>query len=217
MDARLKNATKAFFNGLLTENEKCITPVRSASEGKYSEPAHLNNQDFSTSTAMSEHESSDPQLHDELTAYLDGELDAESVRRVEERLARDTAYQAELQQLERAWDLLDRLPRSSVSETFTKTTIEMVAVAASNDAAMVQRAWPRRRLPQLLGALGAVAAGLAGFVVGHFLWPNPNEQLLQDLPVLEHFDLYYQVDNIDFLRMLDSEGLFAEAESDHAG
>ncbi len=166
---------------------------------------------------MIEHESKDPLLHDELTAYLDGELDAASVRRVEERLARDAAYQAELQQLERAWDLLDRLPRALVSEAFTKTTIEMVAVAASEDAQTVRQVWPRRHRQQLLGTLGAVAAGLTGFAIGHFLWPNPNEQLLKDLPVIEHFDLYYQADNIDFLRLLDSEGLFAEAENDHAG
>ncbi|MBI3837886.1 MAG: hypothetical protein HY288_08135 [Planctomycetia bacterium] len=158
------------------------------------------------------------ELHEELAAYLDGELDAQAVKRVEERLGRDPAYQAELQRLERAWDLLDRLPRATVNEAFTKTTIEMVAVAASEDAAAVQSAWPRRqRRQQLLGGLGVMAAGLLGFVVGHWLWPSPNEQLLRDLSVLENFELYYQADNIDFLRLLDEQGLFAEGESDHAG
>ncbi len=158
------------------------------------------------------------ELHQELTAYLDGELDPQAVKRVEERLGRDPAYHEELQRLQRAWDLLDRLPRASVNETFTKTTIEIVAIAASEDAAAVQSAWPRRhRRQQLLGGLGLVAAGLVGFVAGHWLWPNPNEQLLRDLPVLENFELYYQADNIDFLRLLDEQGLFAEGESDHAG
>jgi anti-sigma factor RsiW len=161
-------------------------------------------------------ESQHSELHDELTAYLDGELDAESVRRVEERLSRDAAYHAELQRLERAWELLDRLPRAAVSESFTKTTIEMVALAAADDAATAGSAWPSRH-PRLLGGLGAVAAGLIGFAIGHLLWPNPNEQLIKDLPVLEQFELYYQADNIDFLRMLDSEGLFADGENDHAG
>jgi hypothetical protein len=158
------------------------------------------------------------ELHEELTAYLDGELDAQAVKQIEERLGRDPAYQAELQRLERAWELLDRLPRASVNETFTKTTMEMVAVAASEDAATVQSAWPRRhRRQQFLGGLGLVAAGLVGFAVGHWWWPNPNEQLLRDLPVLRNFELYYQADNIDFLRLLDEQGLFAEGESDHAG
>ena len=58
----------------------------------------------------SEHDS----LHEELTSYLDGELDPQQVRRIEERLARDADYRAELQRMQRAWDLLDRLPRASV-------------------------------------------------------------------------------------------------------
>ena len=42
------------------------------------------------------HEPLQPEVADELTAYLDGELDAEAVRRVEERLARDAEYRGQL-------------------------------------------------------------------------------------------------------------------------
>ena len=72
-------------------------------------------------------------VEEELSAYLDGELDAESVRKVERRLARDGSYQLELQRLERAWRLLDDLPRATVDESFTKSTIEMVAVAEESN------------------------------------------------------------------------------------
>jgi anti-sigma factor RsiW len=168
---------------------------------------------------MTDHdETSDTQLHDELTAYLDGELDAESVRRVEERLARDADYRLELRRLERAWNMLDRLPRASVDEIFTKTTIEMVAVAAVEDAAAVQEVVPRRRRRQrLVAGVAALAAGVVGFFLGHALWPDPNRQLLKDLPLLEQFELYYQADNIEFLHMLNDDGLFAEGDADHAG
>jgi len=168
---------------------------------------------------MSEDQSTQEQqqLHEELTSYLDGELDAENVRRVEERLSRDAPYRAELQRLQQTWDLLDRLPRSSVGESFTKTTIEMVAVAAAEEAQAVQSDLPRRRQRQrAFGMLGVVAAGLGGFALGHSLWPNPNEQLLQDLPVLQNFELYYQADNLDFLRLLDRESVFAEEDNDRA-
>ena len=157
-------------------------------------------------------------LQEELTAYLDGELDADSVRRVEERLARDAAYQAELRRLERAWGLLDRLPRATVDDDFAKTTIEMVAVAASEDALAVLAEQPRRRRRQrLLGAAGMLAAALVGFLIGTRIWTDPNQELLRDLPVLQNFELYYQADNIQFLKMLEDEGLFVEGDSDHAG
>jgi anti-sigma factor RsiW len=157
-------------------------------------------------------------LHEELSAYLDGELDAESVRKVEERLARDAAYQAELQRLERAWGLLDGLPRASVDEKFTRSTIEMVALEASQEAETVLAEQPRRRRRQrLLAAAGMLAAGLAGFAIGTQLWDDPNEELLRDLRVIENFDRYYQADSIDFLKALDAQGLFAEGDEEHAG
>jgi hypothetical protein len=159
-----------------------------------------------------------PEPEDELSAYLDGELDAEAVRRLEERLARDPACRAELQKLERAWNLLDRLPRAAVDESFTKSTIEMVATSASQEAESLVRELPRRqRRRRLAATLGMAGALAAGFVIGTQIWPDPNENLLEDLPVLENLDLYYQADDIEFLRLLDKEGLFAEGDPENAG
>ncbi len=167
---------------------------------------------------MADHFSTPNEVEDELSAYLDGELDAEGVRRVEERLARDADYHRQLQEMERAWGLLDRLPRASVGEEFTKTTLEMVALSAAEDAREVTRQLPRQRQRQrLAGVISMVAALLVGFAIGNQVWPDPNEQLLRDLPLLENLDLYYQADDIEFLRMLDEKHLFDEGDSEHAG
>src|SRR5689334_14152761 len=163
---------------------------------------------------MADHDSQQ-ELEDELTAYLDGELDAESVRRVEERLARDESYRTQLQKLERTWGLLDGLPRASVDEKFTKTTLEMVALSAAQDADAALRAAPvRQRRQRLAGLISMAAALLVGFAIGHQVWPDPNQKLLADLPVLENLDLYYQVDDIAFLRELVREHVFDEVDGE---
>ena len=69
----------------------------------------------------------------------------------------------------------------------------------------------------MAGIAGVLAALAVGFVIGTRVWPDPNQELLHDLPVLQNFELYYQADNIDFLRMLDEDDLFAEGDADHAG
>ena len=58
-------------------------------------------------------------------AYLDGELEPHLKSDVESRLAADAQFRQRLQQLEKAWSMLDDLPRVSVDETFTKSTVEI--------------------------------------------------------------------------------------------
>ncbi len=72
----------------------------------------------------------------------------------------------------------------------------------------------RRRRAMLWAAAGLVGAAAAGFLIVASLIPDPNAQLLQDLPILENFDQYHEIDSIDFLRALNDEKLFAEDADD---
>ena len=162
---------------------------------------------------MNDNPSNNPTpLDEELVAYLDGELDAESGRRIEALLATDPDVRRRLQSLERTWELLDELEAAPVGVPFTQTTMEMVALAARQDIEQSQAEAPRRRRRRLLIVVAALlAAVLVGFVaVAQF---DPDRQLLQDLPILENLDEYRQVESIDFLHQLDNAGLFPKKKS----
>lgn len=154
-------------------------------------------------------------VREELVAYLDGELDAEGVRRVEERLAGDAAYRREMQRLEQAWELLDRLPPTEANASFTQTTIEMVAVAAEAEATSAMKAVRRRRAVNWLAGLATVLLfGVCGYWLVERAVSRKNEALARDLPVIENLDYYLHVDSVEFLRKLDKEGMFGEEVSD---
>ena len=154
---------------------------------------------------------------DELVAYLDGELDDEAGRRIEELLAADSTVRQRLQQMEQTWDLLGKLGDAHVDERFTRTTMEMVALAVEEDVQQQQAELPRRRRRQwLVGSSSLLAAGVAGFLAVTLFWPNPDKQLLNDLPVLENLDQYRQIGDIEFLQLLHREGLFAEDIADES-
>jgi hypothetical protein len=140
---------------------------------------------------------------EDLVAYLDGELDQSGTRRIEQLLGTDPEVRARLQSLERSWRLLDTLDRAVPDDSFTRTTLEMVAVSAEEEVDQ-RRVWlPRARFQRwLFGGLGVLAAAAAGFLIVVLLRPNPNRQLLEDLPILENLDHYRQVDDIKFLRRL---------------
>jgi anti-sigma factor RsiW len=151
----------------------------------------------------------------DLVAYLDGELDAAELQRVEDRLSHDPVYRTRLRQLQGIWDLLDELPRSSVNESFTRSTVEMVAVQAEESLQTAQRRERRRQSRPLLLSGIAIAGALAcGYLAGSFVWSSPDEELIQDLPVIENLDSYLVADDVEFLKSLQRAGLFAEESSD---
>ena len=87
----------------------------------------------------------------------------------------------------------------------------MVALAAAADAAKIKVEAPRRRWRmRLLTLAGLAAAAAAGFFIVARLAPDPNAQLLQELPLLENVDEYREIGNIDFLHALMREGLFTK-------
>ena len=166
---------------------------------------------------MSESESysTNDEAYEQLVAYLDGELDAETSKQVERRLAENVEYRRELQQLQRAWDMLDELPRAEVGESFTQTTVEMVALSAAQELTEVKGR--SRRLDRVLwGAAGAgvVIAALTSYLVFSAFFSRPNAQLMRDLPVIENIDLYEIADSVEFLRQLEETGLFEEEADD---
>jgi anti-sigma factor RsiW len=154
-------------------------------------------------------------IEEQLVAYLDGELDHERTVQVEALLARDPGAREELIRLERTWSLLDGLERPQVDETFTRTTIEMVAVAEEEKLARERAEAPRRRRRRwLIGGAGLLGAVLAGFFAVVLLRPDPDRQLIEDLPLLLDYDEYNQIDDVEFLKMLHEQKLFTKDTPD---
>jgi hypothetical protein len=153
-------------------------------------------------------ESGDPKVREALVAYLDGELEADDARKVEELLSSDGSARQYVHSLEKTWDLLDQLPRADVNEMFTRTTIEMVAVSAKEVLEAERSAIPaKKRRSLVVGGAVLLAAAIAGYILARGLWPSENEQLLADLPVLERLDAYFYAGNLEFLKKVESDGL----------
>lgn len=150
-------------------------------------------------------------ITEDLAAYLDGELDAESRRRVEKQLSMSDELRNRLKEYQQTWDLLDDLPRASVDGSFTRTTVEMVAVRAEDEVVQTQQSKRRRRvLLWCLGIAGMMVSGAAGYLVSHRQLSAPNEQIVEELPIIEHLDAYQNAGTIEFLRQLDEHNLFQE-------
>jgi hypothetical protein len=108
-----------------------------------------------------------------------------------------------MQGFDRVWTALDELPGVTAGDRFSKTTMEMVVVVAQEEVQQRTMALPRlRRKRNVAGGLFVVTAVLLGLLGYRWFHGDPNRMLIDDLPVIEHVDLYSQFQNIDFLRQL---------------
>src|SRR6186997_1826046 len=66
---------------------------------------------------------------DNLTAYLDGELDEDGTRQIETVLANSTVARNDVEVLAKTYELLDLLPRPKASGEFTEKTVQTAKLA----------------------------------------------------------------------------------------
>lgn len=148
----------------------------------------------------------------ELVAYLDGELDEDATIIVERTLAENPALRHEADLLSRTWGLLDELPRPRASGEFAARTLTTVKLAALPTSPVGRNwsAYARRGGILATWAMGLALAALVGFLATNRWLPDPSEQLVRELPVIENLDLYREVEDLDFLKQLEQSGLFDE-------
>ena len=153
---------------------------------------------------------------EDLTAYLDGELEEKRAAQIEQKLTRSEYARREVEILSRTWDMLGLLPRSSASGEFSRKTM---SIALQSEVPLFQNStsWLRwgRRIAWISG--WCVAMGLAavvGYQTTNRLIPDESRLLVEELPVIQNLDNYREIGDIEFLRQLQTSHVFEE-EADH--
>jgi hypothetical protein len=99
------------------------------------------------------------------------------------------------------WDLLDALPPVPAGVDLAATTVDLVAARVAEGTRPDPRAG--RTGIRWLAPVVAVAASLAaGLVAGRISAPDPDRQVLESLPLFEHFDLLREAGSVAFLEAL---------------
>lgn len=149
---------------------------------------------------------------EKLVAYLDGELPEGDARDVENSLASDPAMRAEVEKLNRAWELLDLLPRPNASGEFSSRTLTTLkasgaTTALPNENAAAPTVALNVSKPSRIGnstiaawSAGWIAVSVLGFFVGHMTARPESDVWLDDLPLIERIDVYREIGDAQFLR-----------------
>ena len=152
------------------------------------------------------------QQRENLVAYLDGELDEASTEEIERTLARSAKARHEVDMLTRTWELLDTLPKSKASDEFSERTLSSIKVEDLKQSAagwFRPANWGRRLYPVFWG-LGLIAAAIVAFSVSRYGIPDESEQLVEELPLIDNYNVYSDIVDVEFLQQLQKSGLFNE-------
>lgn len=146
----------------------------------------------------------------DLVAYLDGELTGEAARAWEAKLSLNPAARAEAEALRRTWDLLDYLPPTTPSVSFTHRTVERLTPIRAGERRRGQR-WRARSLG-VGWAAALLVAGWAGYAGYNWFVPREpgDSELLHDLRLIENKRYYDLVEDLEFWQALDKPELFGD-------
>jgi anti-sigma factor RsiW len=167
----------------------------------------------------------DERQTEEIVAYLDGELDVKEAEGLTARLSLDPKLRAEAESLQRTWDILDILPRPQPSSSFTTRTLSQ-AIPIPSGASGPTLAFPQPGAastmmfappkPGIVFWLASAAIIVLAVGIGYFahreLAPKPTvpEPSLEDAPLMRNLRLYRNVEDMEYLKRLDSPEMFGE-------
>ncbi len=145
-----------------------------------------------------------------LVAYLDGELNEPEARALSTKLTQSVTGRREVDALQKAWELLDFLPRPEPSEALITRTLTEIRTLESRGGKAGQVANRAATIAvRVLTCTATAAATLAvGYALTRWAWPDPTARLVRDLSVAEHVDEYREVGSFEFLKLLDSSPEF---------
>jgi hypothetical protein len=96
------------------------------------------------------------------------------------------------------WQLLDALPPAAAGVDLAATTVDLVAAKVAGATETRDREWAG--LARWTMPVAAVVASLAvGLVAGRVAAPDPDQWVLDRLPVIEHLGLLREAGSIEFL------------------
>jgi len=146
-----------------------------------------------------------------LVAYLDGELDVQSVRQMEDRLAIDPDLREKMASLEQTWNMLNELETVSVDKELVRSTMEVVTLTIEKELSDdEQRVEKRKWFDRLILLATIFMFGVIGYQLATLVGIQGKKQFAQDIPIILNISKYKEIDSFVFLRALSEKRVFDE-------
>ena len=151
-----------------------------------------------------------------LVAYLDGELDVQSVRQMEDRLAVEPDLREKMTSLEQTWNMLNELETVSADKELVRSTMEVVTLTIEKELSEDEKQIEQRKWFDRLILLATILMfGVIGYQLATLVGIQRKKQFAADIPIILNISKYKEIGSFDFLQALSDKRVFDEpAEED---
>jgi len=166
----------------------------------------LDNQDNNLIQDVSDQTEPDVEL---LVAYLDGEMDTQGVRQVEDRLSVEPDLREKMASLEQTWNMLGELETVPVDKELVRSTMEVVTLTIEKELSDDETKVEHRKLyDRLVLAAILIMFGVIGYQLAALVGVHVQNQIVDDVPIIQQINDYKEIGSFEFLRALSEKGVF---------
>ena len=142
-----------------------------------------------------------------LSAYLDGELDDKGTQRIESLLVQSSVARNDVELLSKTYDLLDELPRPNAPNDFLEKTLATAKLEQVKNPISEQQWFITGQQVLILTGwtLAMVVASVIGFWLTNQFVERPDDALVEELPLIQNLDRYEEVQSMEFLNLLTAD------------
>ena len=150
-----------------------------------------------------------------LIAYLDGELDAKSVRQVEDRLSVEPDLREKMTALEQTWNMLDELETVPVDKELVRSTMEVVTLTIEKELNEGEKHHHQRQwIDRLVLVATLLMFGVIGYQLMTLVGIQRKRQFVEDIPIIMNINMFKEIGSFDFLRALSEKQVFDPVDDD---
>jgi hypothetical protein len=160
---------------------------------------------------MDDSASENVEKREELAALLADEQDDRAAQRIDSLIAGNPSLIREKTALNESWELLAFLPMPAPKEDFTQRTVDFVRPESRAVATQRDDSFAKTVLTAAAWLIGLGVAFALAFTVSRHV-PDENRNLLEQWPILQRFEEYQAVQDIEFLKMLHESQSIDKAE-----
>ena len=144
-----------------------------------------------------------------LVAYLDGEMDTQNVRQMEDRLSVEPDLREKMASLEQTWNMLGELETVPVDKELVRSTMEVVTLTIEKELGDDEKKAEQRKLYDRLVLVGIlIMFGVIGYQLAALVGVHVQNQLVDDVPIIRQINDYKEIGSFEFLKALLEKGVF---------